>query len=97
MNPVPKGLKLSCTFVIDKKFMGLSTQYNLVINSTNRTVLSAKKEHFSFTSSKFIICLNENYITKRNDNLGFVGRLVSNFSGNMYELTKRDINQCKNG
>lgn len=84
MNLVPKGLKLSCTFVINKKFMGLSTQYNLIINSTNKTVLSAKKEHFSFTSSKFIISMNSNYITKRKDNLGFVGRLISNFSGTVY-------------
>lgn len=58
MNPVPKGLKICCTFVIDKKYMGLSTQYNMIINSTQKIVLSAKKEHFLFTSSKFIISIN---------------------------------------
>lgn len=75
MSPIPKGLKMVCVFSIESKYLGLSTQYNLIMKETKRVVLSAKKEHFSLSGSKFMISLNRKYITKRKDNQDFAGRL----------------------
>jgi hypothetical protein len=53
----------------------MSKQYNLVIESTGQTILSAKKEHFSFTGSSFIISLNKDFVSKRKENQFWTGRL----------------------
>lgn len=32
MNPIPKGLKMVCNFVIESRYFGMSKQFNLTMN-----------------------------------------------------------------